>query len=133
MKTYYYIKNGKQAGPINGSEFIKLGLTGDTKVWTQGMKNWTSANNVGELKALFDSVTPPPFESDDASTLLCCLPAGVASIVYANKANSLWSIGRYEESMAATKNARLWLFISIGAGIVTYILCFIFGLFSSFM
>ena len=35
--------------------------------------------------------------------------------------------------MAATKNARLWLFISIGAGIVTYILCFIFGLFSSFM
>lgn len=29
MKTYYYIKNGKQAGPINGSEFIKLGLTGD--------------------------------------------------------------------------------------------------------
>jgi Interferon-induced transmembrane protein len=42
------------------------------------------------------------------TTLLCCWPLGVVSIVYASKVNGLWFQGRYEEARAASNNARNW-------------------------
>lgn len=65
------------------------------------------------------------------ATVLCCVPTGVASIVYANKSNSAFELGDYEQAEAANKNARLWLFISVGLGVVGGILSFAFGFMSA--
>lgn len=65
------------------------------------------------------------------TTLLCCLPLGVVAIVYAAKVDNLWNSGQREEAVKAAKNAKLFTLISLGVGVLSYILGFIFGLFSA--
>lgn len=53
------------------------------------------------------------------STILCCLPFGIVSIVYAAKVDSLYAAGNYREAQAASTNARKWAIISAVTGFVT--------------
>lgn len=102
-------------------------------------RNTTPPQRENNTASSTAQVAPPPERKNPSNyltysilaTLLCCLAAGIPSIVYASKANSAWNAGQYEEAEEATKNARLWLFISIGLGVVGYILCGIFGFFSA--
>ena len=41
-------------------------------------------------------------------TLLCCLPFGIVSIVYAAKVDSLWYSGRHQEAIDAANSAKKW-------------------------
>lgn len=41
-------------------------------------------------------------------TVLCCLPLGIVSIVYASKVSGLWAQGRYAEAQEASANAKKW-------------------------
>ena len=62
------------------------------------------------------------------STILCCWPAGVVSIVYAAKVNGLYAEGKYNEAEAASKNAKTWAIVSAVLAIVFIIIYFaIFG------
>ncbi|HEX9826711.1 MAG TPA: CD225/dispanin family protein [Flavobacteriaceae bacterium] len=61
------------------------------------------------------------------STILCCLPTGIVSIVYATKVNGLYEDGKYDEAIRASKNAKTWGIISVIAaflGFLLYILIF---------
>lgn len=69
---------------------------------------------------------PPPGAGTDvpdyfvpaiASTLCCCLPAGIASIVYASKARSNRDAGNIPAALEAAKQARMWLIIAVVAGL----------------
>lgn len=51
------------------------------------------------------------------ATIFCCLPLGVVSIVYAAQVNSKWHAGDTEGAWLASKNARLWAWITFGAGL----------------
>lgn len=51
------------------------------------------------------------------STLCCCLPAGIASIVYASKARSNRDMGNIPAALEASKQARMWLIIAVVAGL----------------
>lgn len=42
------------------------------------------------------------------TTILCCLPFGIVSIVYAAKVDALWAQGLYDEARAASKSAGKW-------------------------
>ena len=55
------------------------------------------------------------------STILCCLPIGIVSIVYATKVNSLYADGNYDEANRASKNAKTWGLVSIGIGVLFYL------------
>lgn len=59
-------------------------------------------------------------------TLLCCLPFGVAAIVYAAKVDGLKRLGDWQAAKAASDSAKMWCWISFGVGILANIL--IFGL-----
>jgi hypothetical protein len=50
-------------------------------------------------------------------TLFCCMPAGVAAIVYAAQVNSKWSAGDVVGAQNSAKNARTWTFVSLGIGL----------------
>lgn len=52
-----------------------------------------------------------------AATLLCCLPAGIVSIVYSSKANTAKSVGNFAEALEAAKQAKTWLNVSVGVGL----------------
>jgi len=53
-----------------------------------------------------------------AATLLCCMPGGVASIVYAVKANSAKDRGDYAAANEAAKQAKTWLIVSVVVGLL---------------
>lgn len=62
------------------------------------------------------------------STIFCCLPTGIVSIIYAAKVNGLYAEGRYDEAVAASKNAKTWFIVSLVIGLIVAILYFLFGL-----
>ena len=46
------------------------------------------------------------------STVMCCLPLGIVSLVYSTKVSGLWAQGRYAEAQTAADNAKKWAIIS---------------------
>jgi len=54
-REYYYLENGVQKGPIETDQLKLLGIKPDTLVFTHGFDNWKPANEVNELKFLFDT------------------------------------------------------------------------------
>jgi hypothetical protein len=62
------------------------------------------------------------------TTVFCCLPLGIVSIVYSTKVSGLWSQGRYAEAQAASESAKKWAIIAaiVGAvvGVIVVILYF---------
>ncbi|MCK0180512.1 CD225/dispanin family protein [Flavobacteriaceae bacterium S0862] len=62
------------------------------------------------------------------STIICCLPLGIVSIVYATKVNSLYADGNYDEAIRASKNAKTWGLVSVGVAVVGFLIyILIFG------
>lgn len=56
------------------------------------------------------------------STVFCCLPTGIASIIYASKVNEAYARGEYEEAKKAAKNAKMWALIGAGSSIIIIII-----------
>ncbi len=50
------------------------------------------------------------------SAFCCCLPLGVVAIIYAAQVNSKLTAGDIEGAQAASKNAKMWSWIALGAG-----------------
>jgi len=68
------------------------------------------------------------------STILCCLPAGIVSIVYSTQVNSAYDEGDYDKANRASKNAKTWGIVSIAiaaVGWLVYILIFGVALFGA--
>ena len=63
-------------------------------------------------------------------TLFCCLPFGIAGIVFAAQVNSKWSTGDYEGARKASMDAAKWTKIGffVGLGVIVLYLIAIFGL-----
>lgn len=51
------------------------------------------------------------------STVFCCLPSGIAAIVYAAQVNGKLQAGDLAGAQAASRNAKLWCLISVGLGL----------------
>ena len=56
---YYYLKNRFRYGPVKFEELKSKDIKKDTLVWYEGLKDWTKAGEIKELKELF-KVKPPP-------------------------------------------------------------------------
>jgi hypothetical protein len=59
-------------------------------------------------------------------TLCCCLPFGIAGIVYAAQVNSKFQAGDFAGAAAAAESAKKWVLIGFITGIIANVL--IFGL-----
>lgn len=55
------------------------------------------------------------------TTILCCLPAGIVSIIYASQVNTKYNAGDYEGALRASKNAKTWWIVALVAGLVIII------------
>ena len=54
VETYYFaIINGNQIGPVSKTNLKAEGLTPETYVWREGMKDWVKAVELPELADLF--------------------------------------------------------------------------------
>ncbi len=79
-----------------------------------------------EVKSTVNPQNPPPnyLVWGILTTILCCLPFGIISIVYAASVNSKWISGDYEGAMRASKNAKLWAWLSAGVALIGVIVWF---------
>lgn len=60
------------------------------------------------------------------STVLCCLPTGIVSIIYAAKVNEAYASGDYEKAVQSSKNAKTWALVGIGLAVLIWIVYFAF-------
>lgn len=51
-------------------------------------------------------------------TLLCCLPFGIAAIVFAAQVNGKVQAGDIEGAMVSSRKAKMWCWWSLGLGLV---------------
>ena len=51
------------------------------------------------------------------TTIFCCLPFGIVSIVYAARVNGLVAEGKIDSARQASDKAKMWAWISFGIGI----------------
>lgn len=56
------------------------------------------------------------------TTLFCCLPFGVVSIVKASQVNGLWAQGRYADAQASSDAAKKWATWSLIAGVIVFVI-----------
>lgn len=160
---YYLNAKREQCGPLPAKELLKNGVTAETLVWCEGMSNWTKAGEVLELKNMFNSTaTPPPVPSATVvppvppvppvsvqpssdkcpdsylifsilSTLFCCLPTGIAAIVYASKVEKLWYSGDKAGAQKYSEQAKIWCVVSVGCGLIFNIFMFFVGFIGGLM
>jgi hypothetical protein len=50
-------------------------------------------------------------------TIFCCLPLGIPAIVFAAQVNGKLAAGDVQGALNASKNAKMWSWISFGCGI----------------
>ena len=84
-----------------------------------------------EQQQLQQPQTPPPNYLVFAilSTIFCCQIFGIVSIVFAAQVNSRWNSGDIPGALDASKNAKLWAWISFGSGVMIAIS---FGILAAF-
>jgi len=59
-------------------------------------------------------------------TIFCCLPFGIAGIVYASQVNSKYASGDYEGAVKASDDAKKWMKWGLIAGIIVVVLYLVF-------
>jgi hypothetical protein len=59
------------------------------------------------------------------STVLCCLPLGIVSIIHSTKVDNLWNEGQYDEAKKASNQARQFAIYSAIAAVVVWAIYFI--------
>src|SRR5581483_8575187 len=53
------------------------------------------------------------------ATVLCCLPTGIAAIIFAAQVNGKLQAGDIAGAQAASTNAKIWCWVSFGLGLAT--------------
>lgn len=79
-KYYFYVKDGKQVGPLSKEEILSEGISMNTLVWCEGMTTWVRASELEEFKGT-NQVLPPPIPMEHNSE-------SVNSISQTNEAES---------------------------------------------
>ena len=72
-------------------------------------------------------VDPPPRPDNNLvgailSTLCCCLPFGIVSIVYAAQVNSKYAAGDYAGAADSAAKSKTWMWWGVGIGLVLNII-----------
>lgn len=63
-------------------------------------------------------------------SLACCLPHGVVSLIFAMQVNKKEAAGDIDGATKASKQAKMFAWISIIVGVVYFVFAMIFGVFS---
>jgi len=59
------------------------------------------------------------------STVLCCLPLGIVSIIKSSQVNSLWAQGQYDAARQSAEDAKKWAMWSAIATVAIYVVIII--------
>lgn len=64
-------------------------------------------------------------------TIFCCLPSGIAAIIFSSQVNTKLAVGDYDGARESSRKAKLWCWVSFaiggGIGIIYAIIIAIYG------
>jgi len=81
--------------------------------------NLNVMENLSEQRFQPSQVPPPNYlVYAILTTVFCCLPFGVVSIIFAAQVNSKWFTGDIEGANSASKNAKIWAWVAFAFGVV---------------
>lgn len=152
MSNYHVGRAGQQLG-VHPEETIRAMLASgelraDDLGWREGMASWQP---LGQLFGLampppvptaggfppppaggFGAAVPPPKPKNNLVpailvTLFCCLPFGIASIVFAAQVDGKYASGDYAGAEAAAAKSKKWMWWAFGIGLVGSLLYFGLG------
>ncbi len=137
---YYYIEDGKQKGPVSIAELITL-IDRETYIWTTGMSDWKAAKEVPEVAEQMLPPTPQNTNEQQSpninlcpptylvwsiiTTILCCWPLGIASIIYAAKVERTFLSGQVELAQSYSRKAKNWMIANV---ICAFVFVIIYGI-----
>lgn len=113
---------------LKSSDIVRIGNS--TLPWQTYFRHTVRHTGpVGGPQPPYPPQPPHPGEKPDnflawaiLSTIFCCLPFGIVSIVYASKVNGLWYAGEYEEARIAASKARTWFWWAFILGMINHII-----------
>lgn len=106
--------NGNSNGNFQG------GQTQQPPRWDQYQGNYSPYNS---------NIPPMPktwLVESILATLFCCLPFGIAGIVYASKVSTSYLMGNYALAQKQSDDAKKWTLISVLAGLASIIISIIY-------
>lgn len=62
------------------------------------------------------------------STVLCCMPLGIVSIIKSSDVNKKWAMGDYEGAQKASRDAKKYAIYGAVSGVVVLIIYFILAI-----
>ena len=115
----------------------------DDLAWHEGIPEWRPLRRISGVMVSGGPLPPPlmgrNFQNVNIPnylvpsiivTLICCLPAGIASIIYAAQVNTKIAAGDLSGARDASTKAKIWCCVSFGIGLVStilYILAMVFA------
>lgn len=124
-------------------------LLPETMVWVEQEQNHRPAAQIPGLQfaaARQGFETPPSYAAGNyprqnlgpqppnnlvwaiLATVLCCLPLGVVSLVFAAQVDSFYSRGEYQKAVDASNKAKTWAIVSVVCGLIANVLIFGFAI-----
>ena len=124
-------------------------------IWKEGMGDWKPLGQVPEFQGSVPAVVTPPagqmgsvpvqqpvamhasqmpgavpnyLWQSIVVTVLCCMPFGVVSIVYAAKVDGLVARGDIAGATAASKSAKTWAIAAVASWVVIIVLYFVLAM-----
>lgn len=96
-------------------------------------QNWTPPPPVGTPATTVPNNLVLAIVAAVVSFIMCCLPHGVISVIFATQVNKKAAAGDIAGATQAAKNAKLWAIISIAVSVVWLIIGFAFGILGGIM
>jgi len=87
-------------------------------------QQWSSPSAAGATSDVPNYLIPAIL-----STIFCCVPLGVVSIIFASQVNSKVAAGDIAGATEASRKAKMFMFIAVGLGVLTWVCVIVMWIF----
>lgn len=87
-------------------------------------QQWTPPQQSGTAATIPNYMVPAIL-----ATVFCCIPVGVVSIIFAAQVNGKIAAGDTAGAMEASRKAKMFMFVTIGLGLLTWVCVIILWIF----